>query len=363
MAHQTYTFTLSRGRRPRVEGRAQRLAGSIAASLLLLLLAACAQLAPPGPGPTEPRLELAATDAGRFVTLDGLELPLRRWAPNPRDPEAAILALHGFNDHAGGFADPAAAWAALGIAVYAYDQRGFGAAPHRGLWPGVQAMTADLRDAAALLRRRHPGVPLYLLGESMGGAVLLAAAGQPEPLAADGLILSAPAVWARDTQPWYQRAALWFGRSFFPWATPSGRGLDIRASDNVAALIALGRDPLVIKETRIDAIAGLVDLMDAALAAAPRVEMPLLLLYGANDELVPKAPTLRLWRDLPGGPGQRLAYYQEGWHLLFRDLQAAVPTSDVAAWVFRPGAPLPSRADRRAGKRLAAAALEAEATE
>lgn len=359
MARDPDTSALSRGRAPRGDGRSRPSPGSVAASLLLLLLAACAQVAPPGPGPTDPRLEVAAPDAGRFVTLDGLELPVRRWVPNPRAPEAVILALHGFNDHAGGFADPAAAWAALGIAVYAYDQRGFGSAPHRGLWPGVEALTADLRIAAALLRRRHPHVPLYLLGESMGGAVLLAAAGQPEPLPADGLILSAPAVWARDTQPWYQRAALWLGRSFFPWAKPSGRGLDIRASDNLAALIALGRDPLVIKRTRVDAIAGLVDLMDAALAAAPRVTMPLLLLYGANDELVPKAPTLRLWRDLPGGPEQRLAYYGEGWHLLFRDLQAALPISDVGAWVFRPGAPLPSQADLRAGERLAVAAPEA----
>ncbi len=327
--------------------------------VLGLLLAGCARQAPPGPGPTEPRLELADAQTGRFVTADGLALPLRSWQPNPHAPTAVLLALHGFNDYGGAWRTPAPAWAEQGIAVYAYDQRGFGGAPGRGLWPGTAALTADLRAAAALLRRRHPGVPLYLLGESMGGAVLLAAAGEAQardrPLPADGLILAAPAVWARDTQPWYQRAALWLGATFFPWATPSGEGLDIRPSDNVEALIALGRDPLVIKRTRIDAIAGLVDLMDAALAAAARVELPLLYLYGAQDELVPKAPSLAAWRALPNtGEGQRLAYYPEGWHLLFRDLQGATVTDDVAAWVRDPQAPLPSGADRRAEARLAA---------
>ncbi|WP_421707433.1 alpha/beta hydrolase [Algihabitans sp.] len=327
----------------------------LAACLLLCLgLSACARIAPPGPGPTEPRLEVESLQTGRFVTADGLTLPLRAWAPNPQAPRAVLLALHGFNDYGNAWSGPAPAWAALGIAVYAYDQRGFGGAPSRGLWPGVAALTQDVRTAAGALRLRHPGVPLYLLGESMGGAVLLAAAGEAEALPADGLILAAPAVWARDTQPWYQRSALWFGRTFFPWFTPSGAGFEIRPSDNNAALIALGRDPLVIKETRIDAVAGLVDLMDAGLEAAPRVRLPLLFLYGANDELVPKAPTLRAWRDLPQETARTLAYYSGGWHLLFRDLQGAVPTADVAAWIFDPDGALPSAADREAEERLAA---------
>ena len=335
------------------------LSGSAAMRLLLIVLIcagllACARLAPPGPGPTEPRLDVLQPETGRFTTADGLELPLRLWAPNPHPPEAVLLALHGFNDYGHAWSDPAPAWAALGIAVYAYDQRGFGGAPARGLWPGVEVLTRDLRTAADLLRARHPGIPLYLLGESMGGAVLLAAAAEAEPLPVDGLILAAPAVWARETQPWYQRTALWFGRTFFPWVTPSGAGFEIRPSDNREALIALGRDPLVIKETRIDALAGLVDLMDAALTAAPRVRLPLLFLYGANDELVPKTPTLQAWRDLPGSDAQRLAYYPEGWHLLFRDLQGAVVTADVAAWIFDGAAPLPSGSDRDAERRLVA---------
>ena len=323
-------------------------------TLLCAGLVACARLAPPGPGPTEPRLDILQPETGRFTTPDGLDLPLRAWVPNPHAPVAVVLALHGFNDYGHAWSDPAPAWAALGIAVYAYDQRGFGGAPARGLWPGVEVLTQDVRTAAGLLRAQHPGVPLYLLGESMGGAVLLAAAAEAEPLPVDGLILAAPAVWARETQPWYQRTALWFGRTFFPWVTPSGAGFEIRPSDNREALMALGRDPLVIKETRIDALAGLVDLMDAAFTAAPQVQLPLLFLYGANDELVPKAPTLQAWRDLPGGETQRLAYYPEGWHLLFRDLQGAVVTADVAAWMLDRAAPLPSGSDRAAERRLVA---------
>ncbi len=354
---------------------------------LLLLLGACApRLAPPGPGLDAARGEAfaAAGIAGdKLITGDGLALPLRHWpalgkvgagktrdgvqtvsenqtapgaaAPAEAGPRAVILALHGFNDYGKAFDAPAAFWAGQGIATYAYDQRGFGAAPHHGLWPGEEAMIADLRTAAHAIQARHPGVPLFLLGESMGGAVILAALAQPEPLPGTGVILAAPAVWARTTMPWYQRWTLWFFAHTLPWAKPSGRGLAIQASDNIEMLRALGRDPLVIKNTRIDAIYGLVNLMDRALSAAPAVRRPALILYGEKDEVVPRDPTFRLWRGLPAAARDRTrpALYGEGWHMLLRDLKAAVVLADVAAWIAAPGNALPSGADRRAAEALA----------
>ncbi len=326
-----------------------------AALLLLLLAGACApRLAPPGSGlagigETMPRLS-----ATQFVTGDGLALPLRAWLPADGAPRAVILALHGFNDYSKAFEDAGAFWAARGLATFAYDQRGFGAAPHHGLWPGTSAMTADLRDALALLRNRYPGIPLYLVGDSMGGAVILAASAQEETLAVEGAVLVAPAVWARATMPVLYRAALWLGAHTMPWLTLTGRGLKIQASDNIEMLRALGRDPLIIKATRIDAISGLADLMDEALAAAPAFNLPALLLYGGKDEIVPEDPTLRLWQSLPAEAHarQRRALYANGWHMLLRDLDAKVVWSDIANWIADPAAPLPSGAEDRALTRL-----------
>ncbi|WP_155992495.1 alpha/beta hydrolase [Fodinicurvata fenggangensis] len=305
-------------------------------AVVAMLLTACApRNAPPGPGDTEPEIMIGAEEThGTLITQDGLELPLRAWLPEgDKRPTAVILAVHGFNDYSHAFAEAGQSFAEQGIAVYAYDQRGFGEAPHRGLWPGKAVLAEDLRTAANLLRQKYPGIPLHVLGESMGGAVTVVAATTESGLPVDSLVLSAPAVWARSTQPWYQRVALWAAVRTVPWFKPSGEGLQRQASDNIEMLRELGRDPLVLKNSRVDAIYGLVNLMDAALAAGPELKTPTLVLYGKKDEIVPRKPVDRFWEALPNNEGHRYALYEDGWHLLLRDLQADVVISDIAAWV------------------------------
>ena len=352
-------------------------------TLAITLLTACApNLAPRGPGASE-----ALLADGSFTTSDGLSLPLRRWLPPVPTPESkqsgtaaesgsmagsddvsepeirgVILALHGFNDYSNAFQTPGQIFASMGLAFYAYDQRGFGEAPHRGLWAGSDVLTGDLADASRALRQRHPGKPLYLLGESMGGAVILAAYNSANRPDADGVILSAPAVWARSTMPWYQRTALWLSARTIPWARFTGSGLKVQASDNIEMLRGLGRDPLVIKGTRVDAIHGLVDLMDQALTAAPALDLPALLLYGDKDEIVPREPTLQLWANLPPArrARQRMALYSNGWHMLLRDLDAGVVLADIVQWTedqaetegLAEGRPLASGADKLAQEAL-----------
>jgi acylglycerol lipase len=321
---------------------------------LLLLVASCASEPLPMPRDTQ----APAVTEHALVMADGVSLPLRKWLPEGK-PRAVILALHGFNDYSKAFEQPAKIWAKDGIATYAYDQRGFGEAPAPGRWFGTAQLDTDLAAASRLLRAQNPGVPLYLLGESMGGAVVVTAlagsAGTPKP-EADGIILSAPAVWGRSTMNVFERVALSFGETFFPATTLTGRGLNIVASDNVEVLRELGRDPLVIKATRIDAIAGLADLMDQALAAAPRLEVPMLLLYGTHDEIVPENPTRLFIAGLRPAESAdaRVALYDHGYHLLLRDLEAHIVLADIESWIGDHGAALPSGADRRAREGLLA---------
>lgn len=451
--------------------RPRRRIARAAAALLLLSAAGAASLPgcaprviPAGPPVGQPAL---AEDA--LVMADGVRLPLRVWRP-PEGvrPRAVVLALHGFNDHAGNFmiegaplltgrrtapptrgadapgpsdaarpappAQPIDASASVGasataamrngvrvadastatatpddapmatdappatasagaatgpsadaapdgaVILYAYDQRGFGRAPNRGYWPGARTLAADAAEAARLLRARHPDLPLYLMGESMGGAVaILAGAGDAAAVAAgtglppppvDGYILMAPAVWGRATMGELMRAGLWFVENVIPpWVGFYGSFGGISASDNTSALRRFSTDPHTVKTTRVDAAMGLMGLMDAAVAAFPACcrgaqgrHVPVLVLYGANDRVIPNGPARAVLGGLPPDPQRRIGVYENGWHLLLRDARRAEVARDILAWIAAPDAPLPSGADAFAPGWLAGPGGTATAT-
>jgi acylglycerol lipase len=313
----------------------------------VLLLTGCfAQVAPPGPTTQRPTVT-----AGTFLMPDGTGLPYRQWLPTT-PPVAVVLALHGMNDSRDAWEYPAPALVAGGIAVFAPDLRGFGATASRGIWPGTNGFTADIRVMVRLLQARYPHTRLILMAESMGAAALMVLATEPDPPKVDGYVLIAPAVWGRQEMNIFMRASLWLADHTFPGMVLTGRGfVKVTASDNREALIRLSNDPLTIHETRVDAIKGLVDLMGQALGSAGRFNAPALFLYGGHDELVPPRATAATWRALPAGPAE--AFYPNGYHLLLRDKDRAEPIGDILAWIRDPHAPLPSGADARAASWLA----------
>jgi acylglycerol lipase len=319
-------------------------------ALLLNLLSGCMPMTyPPGAKNTIARL-----GGNIFVTEDGTHLPFRHWLPETA-PHAVIIALHGFNDYSHFFQQPGEYFSKLGIACFAYDQRGFGAAPKRGLWAGGEAYTQDLHTLVQLVKQRYPDLPVYLLGESMGGAIIITAMSQTEMPEVDGIILVAPALWARSTMPWYQTSLLWTLAHSLPWLTLTGKGVKVMPSDNIEMLRALGRDPWVIKATRVETIYGLTDLMDEAFNSAPLLHANTLMLYGEKDEIIPKKPTYAFLQKFlaTDATDKTVAFYQQGYHMLLRDLQAPTAWKDIAEWINNKPEKLPSGADNRAKEVLA----------
>ncbi|MFW5444542.1 MAG: alpha/beta hydrolase [Methylococcaceae bacterium] len=318
--------------------------------LVLVLLLANILSCTPMIHPSGPTISSGQIKTNLFITADGTPLPLKTWQPSTKDIKSIIIALHSFNDYSNFFQQPGNYLTQFNTVSYAYDQRGFGKSPNRGLWAGVDTYIADLKCFIYLVKNKHPNTPLYVLGESMGGAIVITTMTKSHQLPVDGLILAAPAVWARQTMPWYQNLLLWTLSHTTPWLTLTGEGLGIKPSDNIEMLRALGRDPLVIKETRVESIYGLVNLMDQALSSADSLSTNTLLLYGEKDEIIPKEPTYQFLHHLTdsGKSNLNIAFYSNGYHMLLRDLQASVIWNDISAWINSLTTPLPSGADKRA---------------
>lgn len=270
-------------------------------------------------------------DEDGFHSIDGAVLGVRRF--EAETPRAVIIAIHGMNDYSRMYDGPAAYWAREHqITTYALDQRGFGRSPDFGRWVGEETMIADLRAAVAAARARHPGLPVFVVGHSMGAGVILAAE-REAPLGADGVVLAAPGVWGGAALPVPYRIAANLAATFSPGKTVTGERAGVQATDNIEVLRELSADPLFIKETRLDAVLGVIRVMGSAYGGARDVRGAILFLMGEKDEVIPLKAMEKTAMRLSGDVTVRR--YPQGWHMLFRDLQAAVVWRDVADWIER----------------------------
>lgn len=269
--------------------------------------------------------------------LPAAEPPARVWEP-AGPARAQIVALHGFGDHKGGF-DGLGRWLAeRGYRLLAYDQPGFGEQPDRLFWAGTEALVVQARAVVARERARRPDLPVFLLGESMGGAVALLAASGSEAVPVDGLALVAPAVWGGDGLPALYRAATRALAALLPWFRLSGRGLPVHPADDPAVTRALARDPLYTGEPRAHAVAGLLALMDEAAAAGPALAVPTLLLVPGRDDIVPTRVQLAFAATIEAADCT-LLLYPEARHLMLRDRGRERVWQDLLAWLERAAPP------------------------
>jgi len=310
--------------------------------LAALALAACTPMLVQAPGRAPVGFSGPHFEHDAVVSFDGARLGLTTWEARG-EPWAVIVGVHGMNDYANAFHLAAPWWAERGVTTIAYDQRGFGRSPQRGVWAGDELMVEDLRTVVALARQAHPQAVIAVAGESMGGAVAAEAFASDRPPAADRLVLLSPAVWGWSEQPLPYRTLLWFAANFTAakvYTPPSWLTRKITPTDNREELIAMGQDPLMVWGARSDTLYGLVSLMDHGAEAMSGIRVPTLYLYGAHDEIIPKHAAFHAARRLK--PSDQTVYYRDGYHLMLRDHQGPVVWADILSFVRDLSAPVPS---------------------
>ncbi|HZZ30416.1 MAG TPA: alpha/beta fold hydrolase [Phenylobacterium sp.] len=278
-----------------------------------------------------------------IVSFDGARLGLSEWDATSGDPWAVIVGVHGMDDYANAFHLSAPWWASQGVTTIAYDQRGFGRSPDRGIWAGDDLMVEDLRTVAALARSKYPHALIVVAGESLGGAVAAEAFASDRPPTADRLVLLSPAVWGWREQPLPFKALLWLAANFTApkvYTPPSWLTSKVSPSDNYDELVAMGRDPLMIWGARSDTLYGLVTTMDKAAGDVGKAQTPTLYLYGAHDQIIPKDAAFKAASQLKRS--DRSVYYAHGYHLMMRDKQGPTVWKDILAFIRDPHGPLPS---------------------
>lgn len=226
-------------------------------------------------------------------TTDGFTQLRRHW---PADsPRASLLIVHGIGEHSGRYEHVGAFLAERGVDTLAYDQRGFGQSGGRRAF--VKSFDQYLDDLEVLLtERRALGVPVIVLGHSLGGLIVTTylVSDRPQP---DLAVISAPALEA-EVPAWQKAVAPVLGRLLPKQHIPSKIESELLSRD-VAVQQAYVDDPLVIAGATAGLGNELFTTMKSTAASLDRIRVPVYVLHGAEDRLVPPSASEALGR-LPG---------------------------------------------------------------
>ncbi len=268
---------------------------------------------------------------GRFAGSAGVQLFYRAWLPEEGRRSAVLVNLHGLGDHSGLYPTLASHFPAHGIAVYAYDMRGNGRSPgQRAYVRSWDEYGGDLHAFVELVRERERGAPLFLLGNSLGGLVVLDyALHRPGHLA--GVALAAPPLGKLGVPPVLMALGRVMSRIIPRFSLRVGMDLT-----------GLARDPAVVQAVVSDPLfhrRGTARLSTEVTAAIARVQalagslsVPLLILHGSADRMVPPDGSREFFSKV-SFPDREFREYPGAYHGLFVDIGYQQVLADLEHWI------------------------------
>ena len=269
--------------------------------------------------------------SGSFSGVLDRHIFWRSWTPEDATPRAAIVLLHGLGEHSGRYDHVVARLVQEGYAVHALDHRGHGRSDGpRAFIEDMDNVVADVDTLVDRVAGSEPGVPVFMLGHSMGGLIALRyALVHQERLA--GLILSA-ALAQLDAVPKPLELV--------------GRALSVVVPR--APLIAIdpaltSRDPAVVEAYRSDPLVHhgkvpartavqLADAVESFPSAVVSITVPTLILYGTADGLCPPAGSVMLAERI-GAADITVTAYDGLFHEILNEPERETVLEDLTGWL------------------------------
>lgn len=262
--------------------------------------------------------------------VGGVRLYSQSWLPDG-PPRAVVVIAHGAGEHSGRYAHVAARLVDEGYAIYALDHRGHGRSEGaRAVIDRVDNAVEDLDQLIVLAASEHPGVPLFLLGHSMGGTISVRYATAHQDRLT-GLILSAPLAALEAASPATRLVARLLS------AVAPRLGLfavdPTLVSRDPDVVKAYETDPLVhharLPARTISELAGAVDSFPETVRA---IVVPTLIMYGSGDHLVPPAGSMML-NDRIGAADTTLKTYDGLYHEILNEPEQDAVMDDMCSWL------------------------------
>ncbi len=277
-----------------------------------------------------------------FPSSEEYNFKFRSWSTKDNS-DILILAIHGYNDYSFSFDKPARLFSKFNIETISFDLRGFGQNSDHGEWFPLSVHVKDTNKIIKTIKKKNPNKRIFLLGESMGAAILVSLVNQNKNLPIEGVIFVAPAFWnASESNP--IKSFLFKSFSFvFPNIPLRGNSIvKVRPTDNLEMLKIHSEDPFVVHAPKSRSVAGLVKLMDIAYEeskiylSAPHYKT--LIVLPLIDEIVPRKPIIKLLKKKQVARNFNkklfLFAYEKNFHMILRDLDGDRISREIKEWIL-----------------------------
>ena len=267
------------------------------------------------------------TREGTFAGVDGAELFYQMIEPLTA-PKATVIIVHGHGDHSGGLHNINFGLVQEGYIVYTFDLRGHGkSSGKRGFIKSWDEFRGDLHKFRKLVSKKQPGLPLYMIGHSMGGVIALDYAIDFSS-GISGIIAIAPAISYEVTR--FER----FGITLMGKLKPD---LSIKKSrllmtKNSAMTAKFYSDSLRHNTITPGLGRGLIQGVSRVLNQAPLITMPFLLQYGLRDKITPPTKLGSFFKQV-SSKDKQLIEYPAAKHRPFDGAGKEQFLSDMITWL------------------------------
>jgi alpha-beta hydrolase superfamily lysophospholipase len=279
-------------------------------------------------------MEIRHTGNGEdtFTGYGGVPIYYSYWSAEGK-PQAVLIIVHGLGEHSGRYQYLVDALVPEQISVYAFDLRGHGrSGGKRGVLRDWREFRQDLDTLLALVRGKEPGVPVFLMGHSLGGLIALDYVLEYSP-EVKGVITSSPALVPTAVSKGKVLLAKILSRLLPDLQIKTG--LDSSGISSQPEEVKRYQEDLQVHDWGTPRLGTEILAAQArTLASAERISVPLLIVHGEADSLTPVESSQDLFQRVATSQ-KKIITYPGSYHEIHNDFARAQEFEDLIAWINR----------------------------
>lgn len=267
-----------------------------------------------------------------LLTVPNTDVLYRSWEST--QPRAVLLLVHGLGAHAGRWRYLADHFQPRRFSIYALDLKGFGAtAGPRGYVDSFRRYEQDILHLLRWIRSCHPGLPVFLYGESMGGVIAFNfATGLAEGLA--GLILSSPVLKSTLAFPFLDYLKVFLSLPFDPTRSIPLPFDSAMCTSDAAVKQAMDADPLELHTASAGLLFNILLEQGRVFRSLQRLRVPTMILMAGLDQFGDNRTVRRAFERLTI-EDKTLLFYPDMLHVLHAERGRERVFQDIEAWVLK----------------------------